>query len=234
MNFIRKVFENNIDEEVHLQFQKYGKGEFKDKALVKVKTTGGRYTIVTSAEFANGFVRIMAEKLGEEKTKVTGAIISTNDLTECLDFKDKKQFQGVKRYIIENEMSGEKIITLLDKLPKAVFAFSFEFGENKLKVKPKSPKLSKSKNKDNTPKPDFCRFITKDKEVAKSFVFEDSNFKEANINHMFIIDEIVIPEELKQEKDFAKVREKAKRKGKIVREANIDGNVVKEEKEFVA
>lgn len=234
MNFIKKVFEDDIDEKVHLQFQKYGKGEFKDKALVKVKTSGGKYTIITSAEFTNEFVRTMAEKLGERETKITGAIISTNDLKGELDFKDKKQFQGVKRYMIENEMSGEKIIELLDKLPKAIFALSFEVGENKLKIKPKVPKSSKAKNKDNTPKPDFCRFVTKDKEIAKDFVFEDSDFKEANINHTFIIDEIVIPEELKQEKDFAKVREMAKRKGKIIRNVMIDEEIFKEEKEFVA
>jgi hypothetical protein len=223
MNFIKKVFDGEVGEDVHLQFQKYSKGEFRDRALVRVKASGKKYTIYTSAEFANGLVRIMAEKLGERKTMITGAIVSTNDLTGQLEFKGKKQFQGVKRYLIENEMSGTEIISLLDKLPKTFFALSFEVEENKLKIKPKAPKSSKSKNKE-APKPEFCKLVTKDKDIVNSFVFEDSNFKEANINHTFIINEIVLPEELEHEKDFAK----------IIRNVVIDEQVFKEEKEFVA
>ena len=41
----------------------------------------------------------MAEKLGQEKTTVKGAIVSTSDLKEELQPKDVKQFQGVKRYL---------------------------------------------------------------------------------------------------------------------------------------
>ena len=234
MNFIKKVFDGEIGEEVHLQFQKYSRGEFTNRALVRVKASGKKYTIYTSAEFANELVRTMAEKLGENKTMIIGAIVSTNDLTGQLDFKGKKQFQGVKRYLIENEMSGEEIISLLDKLPKTFFALSFEVGEDKLKIKPKAPKSSKSKNKDEAPTPDFCKIVTTDKSIVNSFVFEDSDFKEANINHTFIIDEIIIPEDIAQEKDFAKVREMAKKKGKIIRNAVIDEQVFKEEKEFVA
>lgn len=233
MNFIKKVFDGEVGEDVHLQFQKYSKGEFIDRALIRIKASGKKYTIYTSAEFTNGLVRSMAEKLGEAKTMVTGAIVSTNDLTGQLEFKGKKQFQGVKRYLIENEMSGTEIISLLDKLPKTFFALSFEVGEDKLKIKPKAPKSSKSKNKE-APKPDFCKLVTKDKDIVNSFVFEDSDFKEANINHTFLIDEMILPEELKQEKDFAKVREMAKRKGRIIRNAVIDEQVFKEEKEFVA
>jgi hypothetical protein len=233
MNFIKKIFDGKVDETVHLQFQKYSRGEFRDRALVRVKTSGKKYTIYTSAEFANELVRINAEKLGEERTMVTGAIVSTNDLTTELDFKDKKQFQGVKRYLIEKEMSGEEIISLLEKFPKTFFALSFEAGEDKLKIKPKAPKSSKSK-KGEAPKPDFCKLVTKDKNIAKSFVFEDSDFKEANINHTFIIEEVIIPEELKQEKDFSKVRDRAKKKGRIIRNIVIDEQVFNEEKEFTA
>ena len=44
--------------------------------------------------------------------------------------------------------------------------------------------------------------------------------KEAKINHVFFIDELILPE---GEKDYAKMREMAKRKGRIVRKAVIDG-----------
>jgi len=234
MNFIKKVFDGDIDERVHLQFQKFSKGEFRNRALILAKKSKDKYSIITTAEFANEMVRIIAEKLGSEKTKVTGAIISTSDLKDKLDFKEIKQFQGVKKYMIDSEMSGEEIIELLDKFPKTFFALSFEVGGNKLKIKPKAPKSAKSKNKDEKPKPDFCRLKTTDSELGKSFVFEKPDFKEAEISHTFFIEEMVIPDELKGEKDFSKVREMAKRKGKIVREAVIDGQEMKSEKEFVA
>jgi hypothetical protein len=44
----------------------------------------------------------------------------------------------------------------------------------------------------------------------------------------------VVPEELKQEKDFAILREKSRRKGKIIRRTMIDGVKKAEEKGFEA
>ena len=226
MNFIKKIFEGDVDESVHLQFQKFSKGEFQNRALIEVKKTGKGYSIKTSAEFANELVRVVAEKLGEEKTRITGAVVSTQDLTGELEFKDKKQFQGVKRYLIDSEMSGKELINLLDKFPKNFFALSFEVGETKLKIKPKAPKSGKPGKSGEKPKPNFCRLKTNDKELGDSFVFDTLNgtsknyFKKAEITHSFFIDEIIFPED---EKDFAKIREMAKRKGRIVREAVIDG-----------
>lgn len=144
MNFIKKVHDKNFDESVHLQFQKFSKGEFKNRAIIQAKFSGGKYTINTSAEFANELVRDCAEKLGSKRTKIEGAIVSTLDLKKDLEFKEIKQFQGVKKYMIENEMSGHEIINLLNTFPKAFFALSFDTGEETiLKIKPKAPKSGK-------------------------------------------------------------------------------------------
>jgi len=229
MNFIKKVFDKEIDGSVHLQFQKFSKGEFRDRALIKAKNSGGKYTINTSAEFANDMVRAVAEKLGDDITNIKGCVVSTHDLTGELDFQDKKQFQGVKKYMIDKEMSGNKILSLLEKFPKAFFALSFEAEGTVLKIKPKAPKSGSKRDK--KPNPDFCKLKTTDKELGKSFIFEKPNFKEANITHDFIIEELILPED---EKDFAKIRELAKRKGKIIREAEIDGKKLIRECEFVA
>ncbi|MDP2628534.1 MAG: hypothetical protein Q8P15_01405 [Nanoarchaeota archaeon] len=232
MNFIKKIFEGKIGEDVHLQFQKFSKGEFRDKALVKARRTGGKYTITTTPEFANEMVRNVAEKLGERKTNVTGAIVSTSDLTGKIDFKEKKQFQEVKRYLIDKEMSGREIINLLDEFPKTFFALSFKSEDSELKIKPKAPKSAKPGSKgDERPKPDFCKLITTDSELGKSFIFEKPDFKSADLNHTFFIDEIIAPQ---GEKDFAKIREVAKRKGRILREGEIDGEKIREEKGFSA
>ena len=183
MNFIKKIFDGEVDESVHLQFQKFSKGEFHNRALIEVKKTGKGYSIKTSAEFANELVRIVAEKLGEESVKVTGVIVSTQDLTGELEFKDKKQFQGVKKYLIDKEMTGTEIIDLLEKFPKNFFALTFEVGDMKLKIKPKAPKSGKpGKEKDGGPKADFCILKTSDKNIASSFVFEREDFKDSKMS----------------------------------------------------
>jgi len=235
MNFIKKVQERDFDESVHLQFQKFSKGEFRNRALIEAKNSNGNYTIKTSAEFANGLVKALAEKLGSNKTKVTGSIIGTNDLKGVLEFKKISQFQGVKNYSIEQEMSGSEIIDLLNKFPKNFFALSFSAGEEILKIKPKAPKSGKPGSKgEDVPKVDFCSLKTKDKKLAESFIFENSEFKTAKIVHDFLINNIEIPAELKSSQDFALIREKSKRVGKILRKAEIDGKKTERELELRA
>jgi len=36
MNFIKKIFENQMDEKVHAQFTRFGKGTLEDKALLDI------------------------------------------------------------------------------------------------------------------------------------------------------------------------------------------------------
>lgn len=234
MNFIKKIADKNIDDSVHSQFQKFSKGEFKDRAVIQAKSSGGKYSISTTSEFANELVRTVAEKLGGDKTKITGVIVSTADLSGELNFKSKKQFQGVKSYVIEDEMNSKEIISLLNKFQKAFFALSFEAKEDetKLKIKPKAPKSGKPGSKgENAPKPDFCKIVTKDKKIASSFIFEKPDFKEALINHTFVISDLILP---KGESDYAKMRELAKRKGKIIRKSEIDGQRSTKEIDFEA
>ncbi|MGY4884203.1 MAG: hypothetical protein ACP5NZ_01340 [Nanobdellota archaeon] len=235
MNFIKKVQDKNFDESVHLQFQKFSKGEFKNRALIEAKNSNGNYTIKTSAEFANELVRDLAEKLGNNKTQVTGSIIGTNDLKGILDFKKISQFQGVKNYSIEKEMSGKEIIDLINKFPKNFFALSFSVGEEILKIKPKAPKSGKPGTKgEETPKIDFCNLKTTDKKLAESFIFETPEFKAAKVVHDFLISNIEVPAELKNSQDFALIREKSKRVGKILRKIEIDGKKIEKAIDFSA
>lgn len=207
----------------HLQFQKFSRGEFQNRAIIESKLSKGKYTINTTPEFANEMVFLVAKKLGKDKTLVTGSIITTSNLEEKIDFKSKKQFQGVKNYSISGEMSGEEILDLLSKFPKAFFGLSFSTSDTVLKIKPKMPKSGKPSSKgEAAPKPDFCKIVTTDSKIGKSFIFETEIFSKAKVNHKFIIEKIVVPEEIKNEKDFAIVREKSLREGKIIRTTIID------------
>jgi hypothetical protein len=123
----------------------------------------------------------------------------------------------------------------MEKFPNVFFGFSFEFEKSKLKVKPKAPKSGKPSSKgEKEVKPDFCKLKTDDETFAKSFVFEKDNFKEANVKHTFFIDNIIIPEEIKKEGNFARMREEAKREGRILRNIEIDGEKFTKEFPFVA
>jgi len=238
MNFIKKIYDEKTDDSVHQQFQKFSKGEFRNRALIKAKNSKGNYSINTTQEFANEMVRYMADRLGDNKTKVTGVIVSTSNLKEEPEFRnilshcDVKQFMGIKQFKIDDEMSGKGLTYLLDKFPKAFFALSFKVDEDELKIKPKAPKSAKpSTKKEEKFSPDFCKLKTKDKKIAESFVFEKPDFKIAEISHTFLITDLITP---KGETDFAKIREMSKRKGRIIREGEIDCQKIRSEKEFEA
>jgi len=237
--FIKKIFDGNVDELVHQQFSKFSRGEFKDKAMVVAKAmSGGKFSVNTTPEYGNELVRCLAEKLGEGVTDVKGVVVSTRDLTGELDFQDKKQFMGVKQYILDREMTGNEILELCDKVPSSFVGLSFKVGNTELKIKPKAPKSAKPSSKgDAGPKVDFCRLKTTDKSLVDGLVFGVGGFKKVEIAHDFVIEEIVVSDDLKAEAggDFALIKEKALRKGKIVRSVKVDeGEEVRKEVEFSA
>ena len=235
--FINKIFKGKIDDRVHLQFKKFSGGDFNNRAVIIGKNSGGKYSLNTSHEFANEFVLYLAEMLGDNKTNVQGVIVSTRDLENELDFVNKKQFMGVKQYVVDKEMTGNEILELCNKLPNAFFGLSFNVGNSELKIKPKAPKSGKPSTKgEETAKPNFCKLKTTDKNIIDSLIFDNEayGFKNIEVSHIFIINEIIIPEELKNEKDYAVIKEKALRKGKIVRKMKIDGKEIVKEKEFEA
>ncbi len=231
--FVRKIFEGRVDERVHMQFQKFSKGVFKNRAVVSASKTSKGYNIGTSHEYGNDLVIEVAKKLKDgESVKVTGAIVCTMDLDGEIKFEDKKQFQGVKRYLINSEMAKEKIIGLCERFPKAFIALSFSVGDTELKIKPKAPKSGKpATSGDKEIKGDFCKIKTKDLEIVKAFLFDIGEFKKVNINHEFFIEELEIP---KDETDPVKMRENTVRKGRIVRKIKADGEDKVSEKYFEA
>lgn len=236
--FIDKIFNGENDEMVHLQFSKFSRGEFKDRAMIAAKAmSNGNFNINTTPDYGNELVRCLAEKLGNSKTHVTGVVVLTRDLTGELDFQNKKQFMGVKQHVIDKEMSGDEILDICNKVPCAFIGLSFSVGESELKIKPKAPKSAKPSTKgDAEPKVDFCKLKTSDKNIVESLIFDSDAkvFKQIEIRHDFIIKEIVVSDELKASAgdDYALIKEKALRKGLIVRKLKIDGREMKKEREF--
>lgn len=240
-SFIKKIFDGKIDNPVHVQFQKFSRGEFKDKAVILYSHSKDKYTLSTTYEYANDLVRMMAEILGENKARATGSIVSTRNLKEMPEFSkllaqaNVKQFAGVKQFQLDLDISGRELISLLDKFPSAFFALSMKHGDTEIKIKPKAPISGKPSTKpDAAPKADFCKFYTNDRSLVKSFVFDaeiSEGVKKAEIKHVFLVKDIIIP---KGESDPAKMRELAVRKGTIIRKMKIDGQDFSKEFEFEA
>jgi len=238
-SFIKKIFTSkNVEEDylIHSQFQKFSRGEFKDKAMLRIKNSAGKYSLDTTYEYARELVMVLAEKLGGNKVHVTGALVSAMDLTG-FSYVEKKMAMGARKYMIEADMTGKELLDLCNNQKKAFIALSFSMGDDELKIQPKSPKsakgVSSSKDENADAKIDFCKLKTSDWGLIEKFVFEPEmkNVKKAEIKHTFQIAEIILP---KGETDPARMRELAKRKGKIIRQIRIDDKKTQKEHEFLA
>jgi hypothetical protein len=229
--FIKKIFEGKNDDFVHHRFQKFSKGTFADKALVRVTRGAKGFTMWTGAEYANELVRAVAEKLGSNKAKITGPVVSTLKLKEnpalqgLLANCGLKQFAGVKQYLVNTEVSGHEIIKCLDAAPEGFFALSFTAGDTTLKIKAKAPKSAKPSTSEKAAKADFCNLKTSDSSLIAKFVWE-TGWKSFEANHTFVINDITLPSGVT---DPSELRKKAKRKGEIIRKIIID-SVQKTEK----
>ena len=232
---IKKIFENQIDDEVHSDFLKYGKGDYKNKFLIEAKVQGkGTYAIKTGPEFANFLVKKCLQTIEEPTIKVKGIVVTTSDIELGFEIKKKSNFQGVKKYAIETEVEPKQVVSLMEENPRVFFALSFSSGDIMLKIKAKAPTSGKpGKEKEGGPSADFCTLKTKNQEIIDELFFDKKDFKEIRINHQIKINEIVYPSNMDELKP-AEIREQAKRKGIIIRNIEAEGQTSSKETEFTA
>lgn len=234
MNTIKKIFEGGIDEEVHSEFVKFGRGIFKDRYLLEMKKQKDAWSVKTSAEFANFLVRTcLAQESG--KVKMSGAIITTLKLEGKFPFEIErvKQFAGIKQYIVNSELEAPKLLEFMKEHPRLFYGLSFSNERTQLKIKAKAPKSGKPATKgEDAPKADFCSLKTKDAGLVRDLFFDlPESAKEAKINHTLEINDIVLP---KGVSDPVELREKAERKGIVKRIVTISGEKKESQKEFSA
>ena len=230
-NSINKIFFDETDEEVHEEFVKFSRGVFDNRYLLEGKKQKDKWSIKTSSEFVNYFVKIGLEKI-EGNVNISGVIVSTGELKRDIDFPIEriKNFQGIKQIIINTEVDKNKILALMDKYPKAFFALSFKTGDYELKTKAKAPKNGKPGKKDEDgPKVNFCSLKTLDVQLIRDLFFDFPDFNVIKIRHEINIKEIEIPLGVKDPKEM---REKAIRKGVLKRFVEVDGKKEIKEKEF--
>ena len=232
---IKEIFEGVFDDRVHTSFLKFGRGEYKDKYLLEGKKQAKKWAIKAGAEYANILVRKCLEKVGES-VEVTGVIVSTLDLRDEINFEVSKvkNFQGVRKHVIDGEVEPEQIFALMEKYPKAFFALSFKGDGFVLKIKPKAPADGKKSKKEGEGiVADFCSLKTDDKVLLAYLFFGIGDFAEVKVKHQISVTDIVYPSNMEELKP-TEVREMAKRKGVVIRTATVDGKVQVSEANFVA
>ena len=215
-SFIKKLFQGIRDEEIHGQFIRFGKGDYKKRFQIsfnKIK----KVKIKSSFEYANDFVNFIKEN---KDVNFSGKIITKDKIPGV---EGKKKAGG---FVYEIEESK------INEFENAYFyLLDVDDSEIILKIKKKLPKPGKSEAKiDNK----FCvleldiKYWPKFKEA---FFWDVPEVKKAIIEHELIIDDIEIPND---EPDPVKMRENAIRKGKIIRSIIIGDKEQKKEKEFAA
>jgi len=221
MNFIKKIFRGEADENAHRQFIRFGKGDYNRRALLNLWKTKN-IKVKGSFEFANDFVLFVANLDSQKEVIFNGNIWSK----EALDGLTGKRKEGKWIYTVK-DIDNIKV----KELASEVYCFLLNADSEgiKLRIKAKLPKPGKSENKIDDK---FCQMELDEKyykDVKEDFFWDLPDCKKANVEHRLIIEDIVFP---KGEKDYAKIREMAKRKGKIIRTANVDGKEIKSEKSF--
>ncbi len=230
---MKKIFDSVFDEEVHSDFLKFGRGEYKNKYLIDGKKQAKKWAIKTGAEYANFLVRKCLEKI-DGSVDIKGVIISTSDLRDEINFEIKKvsNFQGVRKHVIESNVESSQILDLMEKYPRVFFALSFSGDNFVLKIKPKGPKSEKKGKDDEGPVVDFCSLKTENQEIIDELFFGVGDFKEVFVSHTINVTDIVYPANVESLKP-AEIREIAKRKGIVIRNVNADGIEKTSEAEFV-
>ena len=232
-SILKKIFSGKIDGNVHGEFVKYSKGSFPNKYLIEAKRQKDRWAIKTNADLANFLVARCLE-LSPGEVQVKGVIVTTSNLSGMAKFPlgNVKQFMGIKQTVVDTKTDSRNILELMEKFPKAFFALSFSAKDLELKTKAKAPKSAKpSARGEKEPKVDFCSLKTSRRDFVDDLFFDIKDFGEASAKHTLEIKEIILP---KGESDPVKIRERAERKGKIIRLVKADGKEVRSEKDFIA
>jgi len=232
MNFVKNIFDKEIDEKTHQQFTRFGKGEYKGRFPLNLRKSK-KIKFKSGYEFSNDLVKLCA-LFGN--CKISGIVTSKEDISDIMGVNNIKGNSETKKgglfyvnNIDEQEITPEKLL----ELEKAAYftLLDIEGDGFKIKMKKKLPKPGKNEKKIDDK---FCQLEADEKyysKIKEYFFWDMPEAKKISIKHSIIIEQLIMP---KGEKDYAKMRELAKRKGKLIRNVEIDDKTLVKEIEFEA
>ncbi len=225
--FLELATQNSTDPLVHSRFTKFSVGDFEREPIL-IAQSKKNCKLQTGYEYANDLVLIAAQLLGDN-AKVSGEAVLVAAKADPADdikaagfiIKDKKG----KKYNLKFDLTSKELVSAVKKL--GVYAIIY----SKLTCDPSVQlKMKGSPPKPGSVKEKFCTLQVEPNLVAAvldAFLFDvkERDFKKAQINHTFIIEDVVIPKEFQN--DFALARLHARKKGKIIRKVTIDAKEIK-------
>ena len=217
MNYIKKIFNNEIEESIHKNFIRYSVGLFQGPMITFKKTTSQKLTIRTSYHFLKDFLKLIPKFSNLEKIHIKGKIIhneSLNSLFEELGntYSNVRNIKGIYTYEFEFEAETEKFCKLFCNYNLIIEIKNDKFH---LKTKNTMPKINKSFEAN------FLKFKFNKKDIEiieKDFLFgieKDKKYKKIAISHEINIEKIVLPKNKKLH--FDEIRKLSKRKGTLKR-----------------
>ena len=221
MNFIKQLFNNQADEQIHGQFVRYGLGRYEPRAAVIINNSS-TMKVYTSFEYATFLVSFFAENLKGE-INVKGQIYSKEKLPDSVK---KKQLFMIE---LDETLSPEELQKRIEERKHDSYIL--------LSIQPYLNIKNKLPNSRGKLDEKFCAVTIKEESLKKRILEElafdiKKPFKKAEIRHSFIIDGIEIPQEYAN--DPLQVRIHSKRRGKIERTINVDGKETKNTTQFLA
>lgn len=214
--FIKKMFEGEDISKNKKYFLRFGKGSYK-RRFVMALNKGAKIKIKASYELSNSFVEFVREN---KEVGFSGKILTT----EKVQGKEGRKKAGSFVYeISESNLEGfeNPYFYLLDA----------NSGDIVLKIKKSLPKPGKDEEKVDDK---FCSMELDEKywgKIKESFFWDiPDKVKKVSVEHEILISDIEYPE---GEKDPVRIRELAKRKGKMIRKLVVDGKVEIREKSLV-
>lgn len=220
VNILRSLCQGKNDEYTHKQFVRYGCGEYR-RFLITLKK-GRDLKVKTSFDLATDLVGIIAQK-AKEPVSITGKIVGSQDLKEL--FQEEETSKWGKQYTIDitKTLNPLELRSFFEKCKLYNLLININGTDVKLTTKQTLPKPGKDNIPDN-----FCS-ATFPLSFLDEFAFDfpTTEFKVANIVHLLQIEDIIIPEQYKN--DFTLARFHAIRKGKLIREITIDGKTIRKE-----
>lgn len=220
MNFIKQIFEGKVDDYVHSKFVRYGKGEY-ERALVVIKKTSKNIKVKTSYDLSNDLFRICLDFL-KGSADVSGKIIADFDLQSKLGLEANYTKRGkLHTAELKCKLSKEQLEKIWNDFRMEFILLNIKSDNVELKCGSSLPKPG------GTIKCDFCK-ASLPVEALKEFDLNEK-ISEANLVHVYVINELAVPKEY--ENNFEKARIHAKRKGFLIRKSVVDGK--EEEKKIV-
>ena len=213
-SFLKRIFENSSFNEDKKYFLRFGKGNYERRFLISFDK-GSKIKIRGSFEWANDFVKFVREN---KNVSFSGSVLMKNKVPG----REGRKKGGSFLY----EINGE---TLEEFENAYYYLLNVNEEDIVLKIKKSLPKPGKEADKIDDK---FCSLELDLKyweSVKSAFFWDVGNGKKCKIEHTIKIHYVEFPSDVSNP---VKIRELAKRKGKIFRKIELDGKEVVKEYEL--